>query len=194
MFETAVKEATRLLHIIAAIWLCLIAMTIVVDVFGRYFFNSPLTGTAEIVANSIVAIAFLQIPFAIRTYGMLRTTVVLDHLGDVGRRLFNMTNYLLGVAVFVLMAWASWGPLLNSWAICEYEGEGALHPDRRDVGHRRTRLRTAVPARAARRGNGGRGVDLLLTQRLYANPEPDKPKPRTGRHVREETWPRQPSF
>ena len=37
-----------------------------------------------------------------------------------------MTNYLLGVAVFVLMAWASWGPLLNSWAIGEYEGEGAL--------------------------------------------------------------------
>jgi TRAP-type C4-dicarboxylate transport system permease small subunit len=126
MFETAVKEATRLLHILAAIWLCLIAMTIVIDVFGRYFFNSPLTGTAEIVANSIVAIAFLQIPFAIRTYGMLRTTVVLDHLGDVGRRLFNMANYLLGVAVFVLMAWASWGPLLNSWAIGEYEGEGAL--------------------------------------------------------------------
>ncbi len=126
MFEKAVKEATRLLHILAAIWLCLIAMTIVVDVFGRFVFNSPLTGTAEIVANSVVSIAFLQIPFAIRTYGMLRTTVVLDKLGVSGRRIFNVTTYILGIAVFATIAWASWEPMLFSWSIGEYEGEGAL--------------------------------------------------------------------
>jgi TRAP-type C4-dicarboxylate transport system permease small subunit len=126
MFEKAVSEATRLLHILAAIWLCLIAMTIVVDVFGRFVFNSPLTGTAEIVANSVVSIAFLQIPFAIRTYGMLRTTVVLDKLGPAGRRVFNIATYLLGIVVFAVMAYASWEPMLNSWSISEYEGEGAL--------------------------------------------------------------------
>jgi TRAP-type C4-dicarboxylate transport system permease small subunit len=126
MFEKATMEATRLLHILAAIWLCLIAMTIVVDVVGRFAFNAPLTGTAEIVANSVVAIAFLQIPFAIRTYGMLRTTVVLDHLGTAGRRIFNITTYLLGVAVFLVIAYASWEPMLFSWSIGEYEGEGAL--------------------------------------------------------------------
>lgn len=126
MFEKAVIQATRLLHIFAAIWLCVIAMTIVVDVFGRFVFNSPLTGTAEIVANSVVSIAFLQIPFAIRTYGMLRTTVVLDRLGDAGRRIFNIATYLLGVIVFVLIAWASWEPMMLSWALGEYEGEGAL--------------------------------------------------------------------
>ena len=102
MFESAVKETTRILHVLAAIWLCVIAMTIVVDVFGRFVFNSPLTGTAEIVANSVVSIAFLQIPFAIRTYGMLRTTVILDRLGDAGRRIFNIATYILGVVVFSL--------------------------------------------------------------------------------------------
>lgn len=126
MFERLVKEATRLLHIMAAIWLCLLAVTIVVDVFGRFVFNSPLTGTAEIVANSVVAIAFLQIPFAIRTYGMLRTTVVLDLLGAAGRRIFNIATYLLGVAVFLAISYASWEPMLFSWSIGEYEGEGAL--------------------------------------------------------------------
>jgi TRAP-type C4-dicarboxylate transport system permease small subunit len=126
MFERLIKESTRLLHILAAIWLCLIAMTIVVDVFGRFVFNSPLTGTAEIVANSVVSIAFLQIPFAIRTYGMLRTTVVLDLLGPAGRRVFNICTYLLGVAVFLAIAYASWEPMLFSWSIGEYEGEGAL--------------------------------------------------------------------
>jgi TRAP-type C4-dicarboxylate transport system permease small subunit len=126
MFEKAVMQASRLLHIFAAIWLCVIAMTIVVDVIGRFFFNSPLTGTAEIVANSVVSIAFLQIPFAIRTYGMLRTTVVLDLLGAAGLRVFNVVTYLLGVAVFVVIAWASWEPMLFSWSISEYEGEGSL--------------------------------------------------------------------
>lgn len=126
MFEKAVMEATRLLHILAAIWLCILAMTIVVDVFGRFVFNSPLTGTAEIVANSVVAIAFLQIPFAIRTYGMLRTTVVLEHLGDSGRRIFNIATYLLGVFLFALLAWSSWDSMIFSWSIGEYEGEGSL--------------------------------------------------------------------
>jgi len=126
MLEKAIMESTRVLHILAAIWLCLIAMTIVVDVFGRFFFNSPLTGTAEIVANSVVSIAFLQIPFAIRTYGMLRTTVVLDKLGASGRRIFNITTYLLGIAVFAAISVSSWEPMLFSWSIGEYEGEGAL--------------------------------------------------------------------
>lgn len=126
MFDRAVNEATRILHVLAAIWLCIIAVTIVVDVVGRFFFNAPLTGTAEIVANSIVAIAFLQIPFAIRTYGMLRTTVVMERLGAGGRRIFNVVTYLVGVAVFATIAWASWDSMIFAWSINEYEGEGAL--------------------------------------------------------------------
>lgn len=126
MFDRAVNEATRALHVLAAIWLSLLAVTIVVDVVGRFFFNSPLTGTPEIVANSIVAIAFLQIPFAIRTYGMLRTTVVLERLGIGGRRLFNIVTYIVGIVVFATIAWASWDSMMHGWAIGEYEGEGAL--------------------------------------------------------------------
>ena len=126
MLTRAVNETTRIFHVLAALWLCLIALTIVVDVVGRFFFNSPLTGTAEIVANSVVAIAFLQIPFAIRTYGMLRTTVVTEKLGVSGRRIFNIVTYIVGIVVFATIAWASWDSMLNSWAIGEYEGEGAL--------------------------------------------------------------------
>jgi TRAP-type C4-dicarboxylate transport system permease small subunit len=111
MFDRAVNEATRILHVLAALWLCLI---------------SPLTGTAEIVANSIVAIAFLQIPFAIRTYGMLRTTVVMEKLGTGGRRIFNVVTYIVGVVVFATIAWASWDSMVFAWSIGEYEGEGAL--------------------------------------------------------------------
>lgn len=126
MFDRLVNEGTRVLHVLAALWLCLIALTIVIDVVGRFFFNSPLTGTAEIVANSVVAIAFLQIPFAIRTYGMLRTTVVLQKLGPGGRKVFNIVTYLVGIAVFLTIAWGSWDSMIFAWSIGEYEGEGAL--------------------------------------------------------------------
>jgi TRAP-type C4-dicarboxylate transport system permease small subunit len=57
---------------VAAIWLFSLAFLILADVLARGLFNSPIQGTAELVSNSIVAIAFLQLSHSIRMRGMLR--------------------------------------------------------------------------------------------------------------------------
>ena len=92
-------RAVNVLSIIAAVWLMLIAVVIFLEVTGRGLFGVFLGGD-EIVTNSVPAIVFLQVPLAIRVGGMLRTTILFDHLGRGGRHFINGLSY--GVPRFFL--------------------------------------------------------------------------------------------
>ncbi len=116
----------RNMHMIAAIWLFLLAFLILADVVGRGVFNAPIQGTAELVSNSIVAIAFLQLSHSIRMRGMLRAEFLDAYLPAWVMRGFSMLGYLVAVALFLAIAYASWEPMLNAWEIKEYQGDGAL--------------------------------------------------------------------
>lgn len=117
---------SRSLHMLAAIWLFLLAFLILADVVGRGVFNTPIQGTAELVANSIVAIAFLQLSHSIRMGGMLRAEFLDAYLPVRLMRTFSMLGYLAAVALFIAIAYASWEPMLRAWEIKEYQGDGAL--------------------------------------------------------------------
>ena len=117
---------SRRLNIAAAAWMAALGVLIVVDVTGRALFNRPITGVPEIVAASIVGIAFLQLPYSILSRMMIRTTVLRDALGPAARRSLEILNALLGFGFFALLAYASWEPMLTSWEHLEYEGSEAF--------------------------------------------------------------------
>lgn len=117
---------SRSLHMLAAVWLFSLAFLILADVVGRGVFNQPIQGTAELVANSIVAIGFLQLSHSIRMRGMLRAEFLDAYLPAWLMRGFSMLGYLLAIALFLAIAYASWEPMLNAVEIGEYQGDGAL--------------------------------------------------------------------
>lgn len=117
---------TRIIHVVSAFWILLIAVVIIVDVLGRAIFSSPLQGTSEIIRNSVVAITFLQLPLAILSGSMLRTELVSEFLGLNGRRILRTLAYLLGLCFFALIVYADWQPAMFAYRIGAYEGEGAL--------------------------------------------------------------------
>jgi len=125
MSDSATRIA-RWLNTTAAVWAFLLAMVILVDVVGRSAFGQPFQGAKEIVANSIVAIVFLQFPLAVQQRALLRTTLVYDNIGVVGRRLVDSLGALFGVALFSAMAMGGWQDMLIGWRIGEFEGEGAM--------------------------------------------------------------------
>lgn len=119
-------RAARLLNIWAAAWMAGLGVLIVIDVSGRAMFNRPIAGVPEMVAASLVGIAFLQLPYSILSRMMIRTTVLRDALGPTARRAIEALAALLGFGFFALLGYASWEPMADSVANLEYEGSEAF--------------------------------------------------------------------
>lgn len=121
----ALERICTILNYIAAGWLMLIAVVIFVEVTGRGVFSAFLGGD-EIVTNSVPAIVFLQVPLAILTGSMLRTTIVFDRLNKKWRHVVNAVAYLIAMALFIGIAVGGWTDMIEGWKIGEYQGIGAL--------------------------------------------------------------------
>lgn len=121
----AIKTA-RVVHLFSAFWTLALALLIFGDVVGRVFFNFPIPGTKEIIQNSVVAVTFLQIPLAIYSGSMLRTSIFADAVPPLFRKVLRTISMLLGFALFLGLIWSTWTPFLDGYRIGEYEGEGSL--------------------------------------------------------------------
>ena len=116
----------RSIHLVSAFWTLSLAILIFLDVAGRSLFSSPIPGTKEILQNSVVAITFLQLPLAIYTGSMLRTSIFADAVPPLARRVLRTLAALLGIAFFIGLVLSTWQPFFDAFRIGEYEGEGAL--------------------------------------------------------------------
>jgi len=121
-----IEKISEKLSFLGAIWIFLVMAVIVYDVVGRYFFNSPFTGTVEIVRNSIVGIAFFMIPWAMVKEKHVRTTIIVDHVNPKVAVILDALAYVVGFAVFLFIVISSWEPFVTSYVNMEYEGEGAM--------------------------------------------------------------------
>jgi TRAP-type C4-dicarboxylate transport system permease small subunit len=120
--DAALNVVSQLLKYIAAILLVLVAGLIAVDVGMRFFFNAPIIGVAEIVANGILIIAFLQLTYAVRVDGMLRSELLVSKLSGRPKAIFEALTAILGALLFALIAWASWDSMVRAIAVQEFEG------------------------------------------------------------------------
>ncbi|MEP5759003.1 MAG: TRAP transporter small permease [Litoreibacter sp.] len=118
--------AARIIHILSSIWVFILAIVILVDVFGRVLFLAPLPGTKEILQNSVILVTFLQIPLAIYSGSMLRTTLLTEVLPLFAQRILRTLAYALGLALFLAIGYASFPEALEAMRLNEYEGEGSL--------------------------------------------------------------------
>lgn len=126
LLDRVSEKISQALMVIAAAWMFGIALLILVDVVARGALDVPVLGIPELIANSIVAIAFLQLAYTVRIRAMLRAEVIDGLVGPSARRTLLILGLLLGAAFFALIAWAGWTPMLESWASAEYEGEGGM--------------------------------------------------------------------
>ncbi|MBL4767619.1 MAG: TRAP transporter small permease [Rhodobacteraceae bacterium] len=116
---------TKLLMILGAIWAFVLCFFILADIISRAL-NLPISGTKEIVANSVVIIVFMQVGYAVRSESMLRADFLVVLLPEVMQKLLLIFAYLLGAALFLFLMKAGVKPALRSFASGEFDGEGAL--------------------------------------------------------------------
>ena len=118
------KKIPEYLQSIAAIWLILVALTIFAEVTFRNF--GFFLGADQIVQNSVPAIVFLQVPFAIASGTMLRTTLIYEFCSKNSKIIINVLSFLIGIMLFVGIAVGGWTDMIKGWEIREYQGIGAI--------------------------------------------------------------------
>ena len=114
------------LKLVAAALLIAVGCLITVDVVMRAIVNRPIIGVAEIVANGVVVIAFLQLTYTIRIGAMLRSNFLLMLVGRKGRIFIETIVSALGALFFGLIAWASYPSLVQAIARGEFEGHASF--------------------------------------------------------------------
>jgi len=112
--------------VLAAAWTFGLSFLVLGNIVGRFVFDAPIYGTAEIVSASIVVIVFLQVGFAIRSRSMLKADFLVVRLPINVQRIFLAISYFLGAAFFLMIITGGWEESILSYVEGEYEGEGAL--------------------------------------------------------------------
>lgn len=116
------SRLNKSIYVISALVMFALSWVIAIDVTGRGVFSAPLVGTHEIVSNTIVAIAFLQLAYSIEIGGMLRSGVLTSRAPLGLQRVLAILRQGAGGLIFALVAFACWGPMLHAWETGEYFG------------------------------------------------------------------------
>jgi TRAP-type C4-dicarboxylate transport system permease small subunit len=126
IFTKSFEKVVIGLNVAATFWIFMMILFVVLDVGGRVFFKTPLTGTPEIIKISNPMIAFLQITYVLLTGRHIRTDILLDRMSKKGSGLINIINAGMGIFIFALNFYSGWDLTITAFDIWEYEGEGAL--------------------------------------------------------------------
>jgi TRAP-type C4-dicarboxylate transport system permease small subunit len=120
-----VDAITKAMMVFTAFCALGIAFWILLEVVARNT-NLHIYGAAEYISNFLIVIVFLQLPYAVRTRGMLAVDIFIDNLpARAGVPVYVMAN-LLGIFFFGAGALGSVGPAVEAWVEGQYEGEGVV--------------------------------------------------------------------
>ncbi|MEO0820097.1 MAG: TRAP transporter large permease subunit [Pseudomonadota bacterium] len=109
----------------ASVWIFCLMLLICADILGRTFLNAPVQGVSEIVANSIVAIVFLQAAHTLMSGRMTRTDILIGSVEEhrpFAAAWIRVAFHLAGLLVFALIAWGTWPNLVDAWVEDEFFG------------------------------------------------------------------------
>lgn len=113
------------MNALGTVWIFLLMVLINSDILGRELFSTPVRGTTELLALSIVGIVFLQLGHALMSGRMTRSDMLIENLliarPRAGRALQGIFN-LLGVAFLVIIFWGSLALFEDALEIGEYVG------------------------------------------------------------------------
>lgn len=99
----------------AVVILFLMMLLIVVDVIGRYFFDSPTYVADEISGYALVAIVFLAVANTQRLGKHMVVTVVTTHLSSTKRKWLELSTNIISLSFLIWFTWSTTMGVLESY-------------------------------------------------------------------------------
>ncbi len=103
--ETVIQSISKVMAVLAAVVLFLMMLLTVGDVIGRYFFNTPIKGTWEIVGLSLVFAATWGFAYCQLKKSHINVTVLLDRFPPRVRAILTVISLFFGLVGFSLISW-----------------------------------------------------------------------------------------
>ena len=113
------------LSYLASFSILFMMLMVCADIFMRFFFNAPIGGVAEIIANLIVTAVFLQFGSTIRDGRLIRADFIMGywaaHRPALGR-LAEMFFFAVGAGILLVMLSWLWRDFLYAYQSGEFTG------------------------------------------------------------------------
>jgi len=103
--ESGIYSINRVAAVIAAIVLAGMMLLTVGDVVGRYFFNSPIKGTWELVGLFLICAGTWGLGYCQMEKSHISISIILERFPKRVRALFRSFTYLVGLLGFGIICW-----------------------------------------------------------------------------------------
>ena len=100
-----ILKISSIMAIISALLLGVMMLNTVADVVGRYFFNSPIKGTYELIGMMLVIAGSFGLGYCQLNKGHIRITVISDLLPLKGQSIILLITYIIGAITTGLVCW-----------------------------------------------------------------------------------------
>ncbi|WP_199258002.1 TRAP transporter small permease subunit [Paracoccus binzhouensis] len=114
------EKLTHLLGWTAGVTVLLMMVHVMIDVIGKYAFNAPLPGTAEVVAAYyMIACVFLPLAWVEAAGGSIVVEVVYEKVPPHAQAVMLKLADMVSVVYYAILGWFSWGVAVHAWRIGE---------------------------------------------------------------------------
>jgi len=104
-FEKAVAGFSSAFNIIASAALVLMMVLSCSDIFMRYLFSRPITGTYDIVGLSGAVLASFAMPYTMLKKGHVAVEILIQSLSRGKQLVIETFSHLLGISLFLVLVW-----------------------------------------------------------------------------------------
>lgn len=103
--ETIINQVSRVVGAIAVVFLVLMMLLTVADVFLRYVFSAPIKGSLELTEFCMVIAGFLGIAWCAVKRGHVKVDLIVSHMPTQAQGITDTVTMLLAMTVIPLVAW-----------------------------------------------------------------------------------------
>jgi TRAP-type C4-dicarboxylate transport system permease small subunit len=113
--NTGITQIARGTGWISGVVIGILMFMVFADVFGRYVLNRPIKGNQDIVVMLLVLAIFLAVSYTQLKKGHIGVELLYSRLSGRIQVILDIFNYLLGTAIYGLMAWQLIQRAINIW-------------------------------------------------------------------------------
>lgn len=104
-FEKIIHQLSRFFSWVAAGSLLIMAILTALDVVGRYLFNSPITGTQDLIELGLVICVFGAMGHVTMVRGHIRADMLNPVLSKRGNAILSAGSFIISLLFAVILTW-----------------------------------------------------------------------------------------